>query len=369
VSGLRRLAFRSVVCRSAVFRSVAFCSAVFRSVVRRSVVCRSAVFRSVVCRSAVCRSVVGWFSLSERCSVVAADCTGGPSRVKGAFGVGFADRFATLDTRASAALSQAPTGQAGACPSHARRHHRTLLVGSAFSPSVCRSLARRRHRTACLLAALPSVWLKGRFRKSFGGWSRRDVPKGTFGTLSLNPPMLFAGACAFGMARRAKPASRAGRAAPSLARGGFGTWPDVLRGPFRTLSVLRGPLETSAHAPKAPLARLRTLRVRAGATRPAPARSARAVGLTRSTQRTAINQHQDHRWIQVERPEGHLQDMRWTAEAGRDMSSRAPSRRSTLRRTPSGRQVNQTPGEFPKLTTKARPVKGHLALSVWGWGS
>ena len=40
-----------------------------------------------------------------------------------------------------------------------------------------------------------------------------------------------------GTPRRARPASRAGRTAPSLARGAFGTWPDVLRGPFRTLSL------------------------------------------------------------------------------------------------------------------------------------
>ena len=41
--------------------------------------------------------VVGWCVVANVCSVVAADCTGGPSRLKGAFGVGFADRFATLD--------------------------------------------------------------------------------------------------------------------------------------------------------------------------------------------------------------------------------------------------------------------------------
>jgi hypothetical protein len=35
--------------------------------------------------------VVGWLTGQNMCSVVAADCTGGLSRVKGAFGVGFAD--------------------------------------------------------------------------------------------------------------------------------------------------------------------------------------------------------------------------------------------------------------------------------------
>jgi hypothetical protein len=35
--------------------------------------------------------VVCWFSGHNVGSVVAADFTGGPSRVKGAFGVGFAD--------------------------------------------------------------------------------------------------------------------------------------------------------------------------------------------------------------------------------------------------------------------------------------
>jgi hypothetical protein len=35
--------------------------------------------------------LVGWFFGQNVCSVVAADFTGGLSRVKGAFGVGFAD--------------------------------------------------------------------------------------------------------------------------------------------------------------------------------------------------------------------------------------------------------------------------------------
>ena len=52
-------------------------------------------------------------------SVVAADCTGGHSRVKGAFGVGFAEdglAAVRLDPRASAALRTVDYGQAGACP-------------------------------------------------------------------------------------------------------------------------------------------------------------------------------------------------------------------------------------------------------------
>ena len=52
-------------------------------------------------------------------SVVAADFTGGHSRVKGAFGVGFAEdglAAVPLDPRASAALRTVDYGQAAACP-------------------------------------------------------------------------------------------------------------------------------------------------------------------------------------------------------------------------------------------------------------
>jgi hypothetical protein len=63
--------------------------------------------------------------------VVAADFTGGPSHVKGAFGVGFADdglAAVTLDPRASAAL-QGPLAGLAPCQRIPRRHHRTLFEG------------------------------------------------------------------------------------------------------------------------------------------------------------------------------------------------------------------------------------------------
>jgi hypothetical protein len=63
--------------------------------------------------------------------VVAADCTGGPSCVKGAFGVGFAEdglAAVPLDPRASTALRTVVTGRLAPALPCARRHHRTLLA-------------------------------------------------------------------------------------------------------------------------------------------------------------------------------------------------------------------------------------------------
>jgi hypothetical protein len=45
-------------------------------------------FSLVVVGCSVASWLVCWFSCRDLCSVVAADCTGGHSRLKGAFGVG-----------------------------------------------------------------------------------------------------------------------------------------------------------------------------------------------------------------------------------------------------------------------------------------
>ena len=77
-----------------------------------------------------------------------------------------------------------------------------------------------------------------------------------FQALPLNPPMLFPGVCpptrpGGQSPLRGKPARDAQRA-----RGGFRTWPDVLRGTHGTFNALRGTLKTSSHVPKTPLAPL-----------------------------------------------------------------------------------------------------------------
>jgi hypothetical protein len=68
---------------------------------------------------------------------------------------------------------------------------------------------------------------------------------------TLNPPMIMPSVSLIRCARRARPAARAGRCAPAV-KGTFLPLGDVLKGTFRSFSVLKGPFMALAMSRKCP---------------------------------------------------------------------------------------------------------------------
>jgi len=139
---------------------------------------------------------------------------------------------------------------------------------------------------------------EGRFRDSCHAMR---VP---FRTVSLNPPMIMPPVSLIRCVRWVWPAAR-GRARSACREGNFPAAGRCPEGHLQVVQRPEGPLHGIGHGSKAPLARLRTRRVRAGAARPAPAQRARSA----TTHRAGENKRQEHRWIEAQRHEGSPRDI------------------------------------------------------------
>jgi len=149
--------------------------------------------------------------------------------------------------------------------------------------------------------------------------SPAHVLKDTLETINLDPPMilpwcLVSWRMGSGLARFAG----AGRAAPTRRvahregrrEGRLGDSGDVLKGTHKTLNALKGTLKTSTHVPKTPLTS--HTQPAQPAKRPRPQSGPRPPNLACRTSPAGpcgrADPREDHRWIQVQRPEGHPGD-------------------------------------------------------------